>query len=284
MIKRKIYSFTVPEDFGGKIRLREFAKGLFPYLETGSAVKKAIQKEQISLNDKIGNTGDWVIAGSTIRFEWSYQVSDQEYDIVNIFYEDDDLLVVRKPPGISSSGNSKSFQLQLQGIRIEDGEDSLPFPYLVHRLDKATEGLMIAAKNISIRRKLAEMISNHEISKEYVLIIEGHLPASIRYIEDDIDGKPAKTEILKSISLDTKHPTSKVYVRLHTGRTHQIRKHFSALGFPIVGDSIYNNGGLTFGTGLLLCAYLLEFVHPITHETITVEYPIPKKIGKYRAL
>ena len=282
--KDKTYIYKVPNDFQDKIRLSEFVKGLFPYLETGSAVKKAFHKKQIQIDHKIGNTGDWVIAGCEICYEWSYKVIESDFDDKEIYYEDNDLMVVRKPPGIASSGNKKSLQLLLQGIEIEDSEGSLPFPYLVHRLDKATEGLLIAAKTIQSKRLLDSMIQSHAIVKHYVLIVEGVVPKSLKWISQAIDDKPAKTEILQSIPLDTKNPTSKVLVRLHTGRTHQIRKHFTHIGHPIVGDSLYNEDGLTFRTGLLLCACYLEFAHPITEKMVEVTYPIPEKIGKYKIM
>lgn len=284
MKKLKTYIFKVPDDFRERKRLNEYIKGLFPYLETGSAVKKAFQRKQVKYNQNIGQTGDWVSAGSEIAFEWSYEVSDIDFDRREIYYEDDDILIVRKPPGLASSGNKRSFQLLLRGIQIEDSEGALPFPYLIHRLDKATEGLMIAAKNIRSRRLLDEAIQSHAIIKHYVLIVVGIVPESLKWLTSDIDGKPAKTEILQSIPLTTKDPTSKVFVRLHTGRTHQIRKHFSRQGYPIVGDSTYNKDGLSFKTGLLLCAYYLEFRQPSTNELIQIEYPIPEKINKYKSV
>jgi 23S rRNA-/tRNA-specific pseudouridylate synthase len=264
--------------------LREFVKGIFPLLETGSAVKKALQKNQIKLNQELGHSGDWVSAGCVITYEYTYHFDQKRLADVEIFYEDDHLMVVRKPPGLSSNGNSRSLQQRLQAVEITDAEGALPFPYLVHRLDKATEGLMIAAKHIETRRLLAIMMENHSIHKLYVLIAEGHISNALEWIEEDLDGKPARTEILKTVLLNTKDPTSKVFVRIHSGRTHQIRKHFSLVGHPLVGDTLYNKDGLNFGTGLLLCAYHLEFEHPKTYQRLISEYQIPSKIEKYPSL
>lgn len=280
MIRHKTYKHKVPDDFEGEVRLREYIKGLFPYLETGSAVKKAIQKHQIKIGGKIGSTGDWVSAGCEIEYTFSYELNMEEVKI-DIYYQDLDLMIIRKPPGLSSSGRSNSLQNQLMGIQVEEFEGSLPYPYLVHRLDKATEGIMIAAKNITARRWIAKMLEQHAIIKRYILIVEGVVSDELKWISDEIEGKPAKTEILSTSILNTKDPTSRISVRIHTGRTHQIRKHMHKIGHPIVGDNIYNKGGLTFGTGLLLCAYFLEFKNPIADKTIKVEYPIPAKIGKY---
>lgn len=274
----------MPAEFNDKIRLRNYLVGVFPYLETASAVKKAIRKNQIVMNDSIGATGDWVTAGSEIIFEWEYKIEDREEANLQIQYEDDDLIVIAKPPGLASSGNRRSLQSDLHSHVLEEKEGNLPFPYLVHRLDKATEGLIIAAKTISSRRILAKLLEQHKIIKEYVLIVQGHLSKSIGTIEIVVDGKVEKTEILKANLLDTKDAATRVHVRLHTGKTHQIRRHFAHIGHPIVGDQLYNKEGLSFGSGLLLCANYLEFCHPIHQEIIKVDYSIPIKISKYRVL
>ena len=284
LTKSKTYTYRVPDDFEDKIRLQEFVVGLFPYLETRSAVKKAIKKKQIKLNDKIGHTGDWVTAGCELKYELIYELVKSGPYNVDILYKDRFLMIVRKPPGISSSGNQRSFQHHLKSIELDDAEDSLPYPYLVHRLDKATEGLMLAANTMNARRKLATILTTNQIIKHYVLIVEGRFPDSVHWLDKDLDDKPAKTEITKTEYLKTKDPTTKVFVCLHSGRTHQIRRHFSEVGFPIIGDNLYNKEGLNFRTGLLLCAYYLEFIHPITQELVKVEYPIPDKINKYHLM
>ncbi|MDF1696634.1 MAG: RluA family pseudouridine synthase [Saprospiraceae bacterium] len=277
----KTYFHLVPQSFQGEVRLRSYVKGLFPYLETGSAVKKAFQKNQILYKGRPGNTGDWVKAGSEIVFNLVFDLPQGTKDTLQIFYEDDSILIVRKPPGISSSGNNRSFQQLLKSHAIPDTDTSLPFPYLIHRLDKDTEGLMIAAKNMKARRLLSEMMEAQSINKHYVLIAEGTMNQDSNFISLDLDGKQAQTEILSIEPLNTKDVTTRVFVKLHTGRTHQIRRHFAAIGHPIIGDRLYNKDGKNFKTGLLLCAYKLIFEHPITQELLKIRMPIPKKIAKY---
>ncbi|MEM9544967.1 MAG: RluA family pseudouridine synthase [Bacteroidota bacterium] len=284
MKNRKSYIHNVPDDLAIAMRLRVYLKGVFPHLETGNSVKKAIKKELIRLNGEIGQTGDWVHAGDQISYERLIpeKRNNLEKEDFDIYYEDEYLMILRKAAGIASSGNTRSLQSRLENIEIELSKYSLPYPYLVHRLDRATEGLIIAAKSIHARRELEVMLSNHEIEKRYVLIVSGKMMKSLKWITEAIDGKPAKTEILDIIYLDTKDPTTKVTVQLHTGRTHQIRRHFSGIGHPLIGDQLYNKSGLTFGTGLLLCANYLKFEHPISKKELEVVYPLPKKISKFK--
>ena len=256
---------------------------MFPYLETGSAVKKALKKENIYVNDEPGTTGYWVKAGDVIRFELRFDLLPFQSTLFGIAYEDDDLVVGRKNAGTASSGYGITFQLLLRGkVSIDKSEDGLPYPYLIHRLDKATSGLLIAAKNMTALRILNEMLASNQIKKDYILICEGHLDKSCKWIDVKIDGKVAKTEILSINHLKTKDKTSRVTVRLHTGRTHQIRKHLLSIGHPLVGDQLYNQEGLNFKTGLLLHAYRLEFNHPRTDKHLVIEDDIPSKITKYQ--
>lgn len=278
------YIHHVPSDFEGEVRLRNYLKGIFPYLETGSAVKKALQKGQIQMNGTIGTSGNWVRAGSIIIYERPSNNPTSIQTEIKTLFEDEYLVIVYKPPGLASSGNTRSFQQQLQNLEIKPMEGSLPFPYLVHRLDKATEGLMIAAKTMKLRRMFADMLSQEAIDKTYIAICEGLFPAHINKIEHPIDDKIAITEQIGIEYLDTKDQVSRVKMRIHTGRTHQIRRHLQAVGHPIVGDQLYNKGGLTFKTGLLLCAYSLAFLHPITQKKVVVEATIPHKIAKYSIL
>lgn len=278
----KTYKHIVPKGFNEKIRLRNYLIGKFPYLETGSAVKKALKRGQIMMNGEIGKSGDWIIDGYTIVFTFHHNVSDTSPGELDIYYEDEYFMVIRKPAGVSSSGNMRSLQGQLKSYALKDSDLSLPYPYLSHRLDKATEGLMIAAKDLNVRRLFNEYFNNHSIKKFYVLIAEGRLQNGLKNINLPVDGFTAFTEIIESEVLDTKDLVSRVKVQLHSGRTHQIRKHFLEIGHPLVGDKLYNVDGLDFKTGLLLCAYRLEFTHPLTEKPLLVEMPIPQKIGKYK--
>src|SRR5690606_5981017 len=101
------------------------------------------------------------------------------------------------------------------------------------------------------------------------------------FIENNLDGKWAKTEILFATPLQTPNPSSLLKIKLHTGRTHQIRKHLAQFGFPIVGDRVYNPHGLSFKKGLMLVSIGMKFIHPTSGAPIEITYLKHKKFEKY---
>ena len=281
-MNQRHFSHTVPSELHGQHRLSRYIVGKFPFLETGSAAKKAIKKKEIRINGRVGASGDWVIAGAKLEYISQFEEHLQIDPAINIVYEDDHLLILNKPPGLLSSGNSnKSLQSMLRSYPSTDKEGALFYPYLIHRLDRQTCGLIIAARTIDARRRLGKMVEHHKIVKEYSLIVEGHLGVNMKFIEERIDDKEAKTEVLSITHLPTKDASSYIRVRLHSGRTHQIRRHFLSIGHPIVGDDIYNKDGLSFGRGLFLMADYLEFEHPAAGEQIELKVDLHAKFSKY---
>jgi len=279
-MQSKEYNHIVPYTFTDRIRLSKYIVGKFPLLESASAAKKAIKNGEITINGRVGQTADWIVAGDKIDFKTYFQkpISKTDLDVV---FEDDYLLVINKPPGMLSSGNSRSLQSELKSYPESKTGNALFYPYLVHRLDRQTSGLIIAARTMDCRRQLGLMIDQNQLTKEYSLMVEGHFNQEIKYLDDDIDEKSAKTEILKVKHLKTMDPSSYVRVRLHTGRTHQIRKHFFGCGYPIVGDDIYNKDGLSFGRGLFLMSDYLKILHPVTDKQMEVEVKLHDKFLKY---
>lgn len=281
-MNQRHFIHIVPLDLHERPRLSNYIVGKFPFLETGSAAKKAIKKKEILINGRVGATGDWVIAGTKLEYISQF-VKDLDIDpLINVAYEDDHLLILNKPPGLLSSGeSSKSLQGMLKSYPSVDKEGALFYPYLIHRLDRQTCGLIIATRTIEARRKLGVMVENHEVKKEYSLIVQGHLDYGERFIEEPIDDKNAKTEILFIRHLETKDAATYLRVRLHTGRTHQIRNHLLNIGYPLIGDDIYNKEGLSFGRGLFLMSDYLEFEHPVSGEQLGAKVKLHAKFHKY---
>lgn len=276
------YTHTVPFDYTDVIRLRNYLVGIFPSLETASAVKKAIRQKRIHVDGNEGRTGDWIAPGMVITCSTlSFVPVDGKFDIPIVF-QDEHLLILNKPPGVvSSSVNGRSLQRELKKIQPCQAADALPYPYLVHRLDRQTSGLIIAARTMACRRMLGEMLEQHAVCKEYIALVEGDARDIPILIEHDIDGKSAKTEIVKVDLAKTRDITSIVQIKLHTGRTHQIRIHLTAVGHPIIGDQSYNSGGLDFKQGLFLMCSHLSFVHPITQSKLSTRADLHKKYVKY---
>lgn len=278
-----VLKHTVCKKDDNPIRLREYLLGVFPLLQTNNAVKKAIKRRLISVNNKNGETGYFVQEGDEICMKLPNPIVSTDILDLEIVYEDDYLAVINKPAGVVCSGNyRKTIADSLPTVLYPSQEiDRLTTPLLVHRLDSATSGLLMTAKTHSARVKLGEMLEHNSIQKTYVAIVEGHITHQMKFIDFPVEGKKALTKITSIQKLETKDPASLVYLNIQTGRTHQIRKHMTALGYPLVGDQKYNKEGLSFGRGLFLAAVSLKFNHPITDQVVDIAIEIPKKFKKY---
>jgi RluA family pseudouridine synthase len=211
---------------------------------------------------------------------------------MKILYEDQHLLIVEKParlPVLPDGWEPDAPYL----VRMLEGQYGRPSSgsgrgiFTVHRLDKVTSGVMVFARDAETHRALNIQFDEHEAQKVYHAIVEGNpkweekttrfpLRANVghkhRTVVDDRHGKPSETSfrVLKQY-----HAAAWVEALPMTGRTHQIRVHASALGHPILGDSLYGAKETKFITRPALHAYSLTFTHPHTRErvTFTAEHP-----------
>jgi len=137
--------------------------------------------------------------------------------------------------------------------------------FLVHRLDRAANGLIVLAHTKTIAAKLSAMFESRQIYKKYRAVVEGLMTEiEIPYeINSELDGKSAISEIVE-LSFDKLSNTTGVYIVIKTGRKHQIRRHLSGMGFPIVGDRLY--GASNTGTDLQLSSVNIRFECPVTHN------------------
>jgi 23S rRNA pseudouridine1911/1915/1917 synthase len=210
---------------------------------------------------------------------------------LSILYEDDDLLAINKPAGMvvhPAPGHPTGTFVNalLYHCKLKPSNDSMR-PGIVHRLDKDTSGVLIAAKNSLAHQKLTEMFAERKIKKSYLAICMGHPKAQtisapiarhpIRRKEMSVQpsGKKALTqiEILKS-----NHVMSFLSLFPETGRTHQLRVHLKHIGSPIYADPIY--GKKVLGQRLHLHAHELKFLHPITHKEVHIKAPLADDIKK----
>ena len=230
--------------------------------------------------------------------------SDFELDIL---YEDDDIIVINKPRGVvmyPSAGNKTGTLVQniLAHTHLSalGGETR---PGVVHRLDKDTSGVMVFAKSDSAFRNLVQTFSNHDLTRKYVAFvwgipnweeaeITGNIARSSRNRQKmsmvKAGGKPSHTDVAV-INTWPREKISQVRCTLFTGRTHQIRLHLSAHGFPVLCDPLYGRGIARLGSvrdedsldflrshdGQMLHAELLEFRHPTTGETMRFKSRLP---------
>jgi 23S rRNA pseudouridine1911/1915/1917 synthase len=198
-----------------------------------------------------------------------------------IAYEDDDLLVVDKPAGVvvhPAPGHPTGTLAQAVGAR------------LVHRLDRDTSGLLVFAKSEEIHRQLQDALRRREIKREYLALVDGRPDARSGTIDAPIGrDRGARTvmstrtdkprEAVTHFEIEQELPrTTLLRVRLVTGRTHQIRTHLAAIGYPVCGDAVYGGGTCGKRLGLtrqFLHAAKLLFSHPRTGETIQCESKLP---------
>lgn len=277
----KVFEHIVEITPEEKTRLSDYLTGIFPLLTTRKSIKKALSRKEIFVDGNTGYSGDYVLEGQIIEHRKTIEEVPSSIFTLHVLFEDEYVIVANKPPGIKTSGQgSATIEKALIAYGNNSSQvDALLSPQLIHRLDRDTCGVLIAAKTKSALDHLSEQMTNKKISKEYIAIVEGN--PDQRFIDLDIDNKSALTEIISTETLHTKDQTSLIRINLHTGRTHQIRKHLKAIGCPIVGDQIYNENGVSFGRGLFLQAIKIDFLHPFNNEIISVVSQPHKKFLKY---
>ncbi len=211
---------------------------------------------------------------------------------LDILYEDSDLLVVNKQKGLLVHPTETEREDTLVSALLykdtplaDNGENYRPG--IVHRLDKDTAGLMVVAKSNVAYEALTEFIQKHQIERHYTALVEGHVKTVSGCIDEPI-GRNPKNRYLRKVVPEgrkavTQYEITTYYPRhtlvgclLATGRTHQIRVHFSHLGHPVVGDPLYNKTGTFYKQkGQLLVADHLSFAHPITGDVLTFKINLP---------
>lgn len=258
---------------------------------------KANQK--IYRNSQVACVNQTIIKEDTI--EVLLDIEEDNSNIIStkmdlsILYEDDGLLILNKPPFLPIHPSRMHYEDSLSnGVKYYFEQIGLKKKIRpINRLDKDTSGIVLFAKNEYIQENMVQQMKNHCFKKEYIAIVEGilekktstiHLPiarklGSIieRAVCFDGHGEEAIThyEVLKEIS----NTQSVVKVLLQTGRTHQIRVHFSYMGHPIIGDTLYGNESV-YIKRQALHAYKVSFFHPITKQTLTIVCPLPSDMQK----
>jgi 23S rRNA pseudouridine1911/1915/1917 synthase len=206
-----------------------------------------------------------------------------------VAYEDEYLLVVDKPAGVvvhPARGHRTGTLAQALAGRAAGGEDDWRAG-IVHRLDRDTSGLLVVAKSDEVHRALKAELTARRLRREYVALIDGHPPARSGTIDAPI-GRDRRDRVLVSIETDVPREARTHYeierllpaatlvrATLETGRTHQIRVHFAAIGHPVSGDPLYGVAGRYGLTRQFLHAERLSFTHPVTSEAIDVRSPLP---------
>ena len=197
---------------------------------------------------------------------------------LDVVYEDGDVIVVNKPVGMvvhpaagHPDGTLVNALLYHCGESLSGINGALR-PGIVHRIDRDTSGLLIAAKNDFAHQALAEQLQDHSLYREYEAVCVGTLREDAGTVDAPIGRHPVER---KKMAVDRKNGTH-IRCRLETGRTHQIRVHMASIGHPLLGDTVYGAKKPVPGlAGQCLHARRLSFIHPRTGERVTVECPLP---------
>jgi 23S rRNA pseudouridine1911/1915/1917 synthase len=215
-----------------------------------------------------------------------------------VLYEDDDVVVVDKPPGLvvhPGAGHKESTLVHgLLARYPEMAQVGQPErPGLVHRLDRGTSGLLVVARTPEAHTELVAQLSDHSVERVYTALVWGHPRHASGMVDAPIgrsrrdplrmtvaeDGREARTRYRVDELFDEPGAAAVVTCWLETGRTHQIRVHMASIGHPVVGDDKY--GGDRRGVSShrpVLHARRLSFVHPGTGEQITFDSPFPEDL------
>jgi len=294
------------------LRLDRIVAAHFPDLSR-TRVQELIAENKILLNGKTAKDSHKVRAGDAIIVVPQQRPplqAEAEAIPLEILYEDEDVLAVNKPAGMAvhaGAGNSHGTMVNAllgRGQSLSQSGDPLR-PGIVHRLDKETSGIVLVAKNDFAHAKLSEGFRQRSIRKTYIALVQGQLKEPGGRIELPIardpvhrtrmtarraaslpNARPARTDWRLLAHIDS---TSLLEVQLHTGRTHQIRAHFSASHHPVVGDTLYGaSGQLHAGRATLpslgrnfLHAARIAFAQPRSGEVISLTAPLPEELRVY---
>jgi len=273
-----------------------------------SRVQKAIKEGLVRVNGNNPKPSLLVVEGDRIEIDMPEPVplEAQGEDIpLEILYEDNWVIVINKPAGMvvhPACGNYSGTLVNalLHHCTNLSGIGGVIRPGIVHRLDKGTSGVLVAAKNDKAHRHLSGQFKEHTVSRKYNALIFGTLPDKTGKIESVIgrhisdrkkmsihtkQGRPAVTHwrVLESFT-----GVTLIEAELETGRTHQVRVHLSSINHPVVGDDFYGADKkikqitakrmldlLRSAKRPLLHAYHLTFTHPETGRPMTFEVPAP---------
>lgn len=284
----------VNSEFSGE-RLDVYISSIFEN-KSRSHVQKLIKDEMVKVNGKVRKSSFILkendLIDITVPEPHKLDVKAENIPLT-ILYEDKDLIVVDKPQGMvvhPACGNYTGTLVNalLNACSNLSGINGVIRPGIVHRIDKNTSGILVAAKNDNAHIKLAEQLKVHSMKRIYYALCEGVIKDDSGTVDTDI-GRDPKDRKKMAVVERGKHAVTHYYVikrfknstlvkcRLETGRTHQIRVHLAYIGHPLVGDDVYGYKKQRFNLkGQMLHAAVLGFVHPSTGDYMEFFSPVPE--------
>ena len=272
--------------------------------QTRSQIAQLIKLECVYVDDKIvSRPGVKLKIDQNVKVEFPEAKVEKALDVdfdVEIIYEDEDVLVINKPSGVTVHPAPSVKEATLvdwlkhKGIRLStiSGEERHG---IVHRLDKGTSGAMVVAKNNEAHEFLSQQLQDKSMGRYYIAVINPALKDDITTIECNIgrsaknrlkmapveSGKYAKT-MFKQLAMSKDEKNQLVACKLFTGRTHQIRVHLETINRHIIGDHIYAlSPKEEKSERILLHAYIIYFVHPTTKEKLLFKANFDTNMQEY---
>ena len=302
MADRKLRQVAIPENASGE-RIDVFLSKALGLSRT--LVTELIEKDEVTLKGKGVSKSQKVQTGEKFEIllpneKLSGQLNPTPVADLKIVYVDNDLIVVDKPVGVAAHPSpgwegptvngaiiAAGYEINTSGVAERQG--------IVQRLDVGTSGLMVVTRTEFAYSQMKEQFRNRSVKKIYHAMIQGHMDPSEGTIDAPIDRHPrddykfavtanGKPSVTHYRSLEFFPAVTLLEVELETGRTHQIRVHFSALRHPLVGDLIYG-ADHTLAEKLKITrpwlhACQLEFRHPRTGELLTLNSSYPADLAK----
>lgn len=212
---------------------------------------------------------------------------------LDVYYEDSDVIVVNKPRGMvvhPAPGHASGTLVNALMFHCKDlsGINGELRPGIVHRIDKDTSGLLMAAKNDLAHASLAAQLKDHSVTRKYFALVHGNLSHDQGTVDAPIGRDSADRKMFTVTEKNSKHAVTHFQVverfgdytllelKLETGRTHQIRVHMKFIGHPLVGDPMYGKSKGIKMDGQALHAAVLGFVHPRSGEQLEFAAPMPE--------
>lgn len=294
------------------MRLDRWFRQHFPQVTQGY-LQKLLRTGQVRVDGARAKASDRLEAGGQVRVpplpaadappakpKARLSAADQALLASMILYEDDDLMVLNKPPGLAVQGGTKTAR-HIDGLLAVLGEDADTRPRLVHRLDRDTSGVLVVAKRRAAAAKMGRMFQTRSVRKIYWALVHGLPkppqgkveaalvkapgPVGDRVREARPDEREDAQKAVTYYSVVDRAAQKFAWMSLKpvTGRQHQLRAHMAIIGHPIVGDEKYPSGRElpdSIARRLHLHARRIVFPHPATGRTVDVTAPLPDHMAQ----